>query len=221
MNDETSPGTSARRFASASMSPVSTTSTIFASIVLPMSGSSLALPSSGELGDRRGRVADPDRGAAVGADAKRLLAEDLGQVGQLVEPIGQIAVARERRDHPPIIGPHEPTTARRLADARDGLPPDLQRAREPRADGAGARRAARRRAGPGARDRRQLAGRHGQASPTRSPPSSRGSRCCTAPARRASGRPTSPASGGPSPRARSSCSRSTATSPTTRRTCPA
>ena len=46
MNDETSPGTSARRLASASMSPVSTTSTIFASIVLPISGSSFALPSS-------------------------------------------------------------------------------------------------------------------------------------------------------------------------------
>ena len=46
MKAATSPGTSARRFASASMSPVSTTSTIFASIVLPMSGSSVALPAS-------------------------------------------------------------------------------------------------------------------------------------------------------------------------------
>ena len=46
MNDATSPGTSARRLARASMSPVSMTSTIFASIVLPISGSSFALPSS-------------------------------------------------------------------------------------------------------------------------------------------------------------------------------
>ena len=46
MNAATSPGTWSRRFASASMSPVSTTSTIFASIVLPMSGSSFARPSS-------------------------------------------------------------------------------------------------------------------------------------------------------------------------------
>ena len=43
--------------------------------------------------------------------------------------------------------------------------------------------------------------------------------CCTASARRASGRRTSPASGARSPTAPSSCSRWTATSRTTRTTC--
>ncbi len=46
MNAMTSGGTSARRFASASMSPVSTIWTIFSSIVLPMPCSSLARPAS-------------------------------------------------------------------------------------------------------------------------------------------------------------------------------
>ena len=46
MNLTTSSGTSAFRFVSASISPVSTTSTIFSSIVLPIPESSLALPSS-------------------------------------------------------------------------------------------------------------------------------------------------------------------------------
>ena len=78
------------------------------------------------------------------------------------------------------------------------LPPDLQRAREPRADGARARRAARRRR-PRARDRRQLAGRHRASSPTGSRPSSASSTSCTARARRASARPTSPASAARSP----------------------
>ncbi len=46
MNVATSAGTSAFRFVSAWISPSSTTSTIFASIVLPMPCSSFALPSS-------------------------------------------------------------------------------------------------------------------------------------------------------------------------------
>ena len=46
MNATTSGGTSLRRFASASMSPVSTICTIFSSIVLPMPCSSFARPSS-------------------------------------------------------------------------------------------------------------------------------------------------------------------------------
>ena len=48
---------------------------------------------------------------------------------------------------------------------------------------------------PRARDRRQLAGRHGRRSPTGSRRSWRPSRCCTGRARRASALPTSPASG--------------------------
>ena len=81
------------------MSPVSVTSTILASIVLPMSGSSFALPGERELGDGGGGVADPRRRPPVGGDPKGLLAEDLRQVCELVEEIGQIAVARERRGH--------------------------------------------------------------------------------------------------------------------------
>jgi hypothetical protein len=42
----TSSGTVPRRFASASISPLSTACTIFSSIVLPIPGSSVALPSS-------------------------------------------------------------------------------------------------------------------------------------------------------------------------------
>ena len=43
-NWRTSAGTSARRFSSAAISPVSVSSTIFASIVAPMPGSSFAVP---------------------------------------------------------------------------------------------------------------------------------------------------------------------------------
>ena len=45
-NCVTSPGTSARRFSSAAMWPVSVSSTIFASIVPPIPGSSFARPVS-------------------------------------------------------------------------------------------------------------------------------------------------------------------------------
>ena len=145
-----------------------------------------------ELGDRRGRVADPRRRAPVGGDAKRLLAEDLGEVGQLVELVGEIAVARKRRDHAPIIG--RPGRAR-LADARDGLPADVQRARQPRADGARARRADRHRARPRARDRRQLARRHGRDRRRARGRASLGRGAAPSSARTASGRRTSPGSG--------------------------
>ena len=99
MNDATSPGTSARRLASASMSPGLDDLDDLRLDRLADVGQLLRLALERELGDRRGRVADPRRGAPVGGDAKRLLAEDLGQVGQQVEPVREIAVARERRDH--------------------------------------------------------------------------------------------------------------------------
>ena len=61
MNDATSGGTSAFRFVSAWISPSSTTSTIFASIVLPIPCSCFALPSSAscatEVGVSRIRAA--------------------------------------------------------------------------------------------------------------------------------------------------------------------
>ena len=216
MNEATSPGTSARRLASASMLSRLDDLHDLRLDRLADIGKLLRLAHDGELGNRGGRVADAGRRAAVGADAERLLAQDLREVGQLVEPIGQIAVARERRDHKPIIGP--PGRAR-LADACRRLPPHLQRAGESRADGAGARRADRHHARSDPRHRRQLPGRD---------------RCrCRCARRRARlGRGSAPAgqgraraglhrraSGGPSRRAPSSCSRSTATSRTTRRTC--
>jgi hypothetical protein len=61
MNVATSAGTSALRFVRAWISPSSTTSTIFASIVFPMSCSCFALPSSAscatEVGVSRMRAA--------------------------------------------------------------------------------------------------------------------------------------------------------------------
>ena len=45
-NCRTSSGTSARRFSSADIDPVSASSTIFASIVAPIPGSSFAVPAS-------------------------------------------------------------------------------------------------------------------------------------------------------------------------------
>ena len=98
-----------------------------------------------ELGDRRSRIADPRGSTPVGGDAERLLAEDLREVGEELQPVREIAVSGQGRDHAPIIGRGRWA---RLASARiatihratsDCLPPHLQRAREPRADGAGPR----------------------------------------------------------------------------------
>ena len=75
-----------------------------------------------------------------------------------------------------------PTRAARSSDAsRRRLPAHLQRAREPRADGACARRRARHRTRPRARDRRRLARRHRASSRTGSRPSSPGSTSSIAP----------------------------------------
>ena len=71
-----------------------------------------------QLGDGRGGVADPRRGATVGGDAERLLAEDLGEVREQVEPVGEIAVPGKGRDHVPIIGP---ARRARLPDARASI----------------------------------------------------------------------------------------------------
>ena len=98
----TSSGTSARRFSRAVIEPVSVISTILDSIVAPIPGSSFALPLQRQLGDGRARLADPRRRPAVGQHAEALLTEDLGDVGELVERVGNVGIPGERR-HPSII----------------------------------------------------------------------------------------------------------------------
>ena len=66
-------------------------------------GQLLRLAGERELRDRRRCLADARRGATVGEHAEALLAEDLGDVGEHVERVGDVRVARQRR-HPPIIG---------------------------------------------------------------------------------------------------------------------
>ena len=92
----TSPsGTCARRLESAAISPSSTTSTIFSSIVRADALQLLRRPRERHLRDRAGGLADPRGGATVGRDAKPLLAEQLGEVGQQVELVRDHAVARQ------------------------------------------------------------------------------------------------------------------------------
>ena len=95
MNSGTSPGTSSRRRVSACISPSSTTSAIFCSIVAPIPGSSFACPSSASCDGRR-RVTDARGGAAVGEHPEARLAEQLRQVGQQVELVGDLRVAGQR-----------------------------------------------------------------------------------------------------------------------------
>ena len=99
MNLTTSSGTSAFRFVSASISPVSTTSTIFSSIVLPIPESSFALPVERQLRDRAAGLADAGRSAAVGEHPEGVLALELAQVGQQLELLCELVVPRQRRSH--------------------------------------------------------------------------------------------------------------------------
>ena len=174
-NWRTSAGTSALRFSSADIEPVSVISTIFASIVAPIPGSSFAVPCERQLRDGRAGLADPRRRPAVGEDAESLLPEDLRHVGELVQRVGDVGVAGKRR-HPSIIGtsPSQPERADSADehDARSRLRPDLQRAGQRRAARARARRRARHEPRPRARDRRRFARRHGR---DRRPP--RGGAC--------------------------------------------
>ncbi len=103
-----------------------------------------------QLRDRARRLAHACGGAAVGDHAEAGLAFELQDVGQQLQLGGHIRVPGQRRSHA------GDDTA---LDADDGVPPHVQRAREPGADGARARRPRR----AGARDRRQLPGRHGRA----------------------------------------------------------
>ena len=167
----------------------------------------LGLPVERELRHGRRRLADPRGRLAVGVDAKEIGSFELHQVAEQLELLRELVVPRQFGHG----GDH------RRRHARHRLPADLQRTRESRRDAArAAGRSARGR--PGARDRRQLPRRHRRDRRPARVPSCRSSPCCTASARRASARPTSPASAARSTRAPSSSWRWTATSRTIRQT---
>ena len=91
----TSPGgTRSRSFASAWSSPVSVSSTIFPSIVPPIPGELGRAALERELGDGRGRLADARRGAPVGGEPEAVGAVELQQVGEELEPVRELGVAR-------------------------------------------------------------------------------------------------------------------------------
>ena len=169
----------------------------------------LRAPVERELGDRAPRLADPRRGPAVGGDPEPVGALELHQVGE------QLELRRERvrsAAGPPssrsYAAPMRATVCLPTYNELENLEPMVR---------ALARRAPGRR--PRARDRRRLARRHRRARRPARGRARRSSTSCTAPRRRASARPTSPASAARSPTAPSSCSRWTATSRTTRPTC--
>ena len=179
-------GTSPRRFVSACISPSSTTSTTFASIVFPIPGSVLRLAVERELRDRHGSLADPPRRAPVRDDLERLLLQDLREIGQEVELVRELAVPRQRLGHPAMIrrclGPS--SASRRTTSGRTS-------SRWWRRSAASSTRP--RTASSSSTTARPTAP---ERSPTGSPPSCRGSPCCTARRRRASAPPTSRASAG-------------------------
>ena len=111
-------------------------------------GQLLRLSLDGELRDRAARLAHALRRAAVGERPELVAALELEKVGQQVELVGDLGVPGKRLRH----------ARDDMQRAHPHLPADVQRAREPRGDGAGARRP-RPRGARGARDRRRLAGR--------------------------------------------------------------
>ena len=164
----TSPsGILSRSFWSAFRSPVSQSSTIFASIVAADPGHLRGRAVERESRNRRGRLPDPRCGAPVGGEAKGVGAVQLEQVGEVLEALGKVRVAREAL---PRRGPGRLLRlARHPGDdihrAAHHLPADVQRAREPGRDRPRARlrvrlRRARR---PHSRDRRRLPRRHRRA----------------------------------------------------------
>ena len=171
-------------------------------------GELLCAPVERELGNRQRRLPDPAGGAAVCDDLERLLLEDLGEVGEELELIRELAVAGQRLRHPAmILRCPERSSACPTYNERENLEAMID------ALGAFSTRP------PTACSSSTTALRTAQVrSPTGSPASARGCRCCTDRRRRGSARRTSPVSGGRSPRAPSSSSRWTATSRTTRRT---
>jgi hypothetical protein len=83
-------------------------------------GKLLRLPRKRELGDRDRGLADAAGRAAVGENLERLLVEDLGEVGEEIELVRQLAVAGQRLRHPAmILRCLEPSSAsRRTTSAR-------------------------------------------------------------------------------------------------------
>ena len=66
-------------------------------------GELLRLPVERELGDGQRRLPDPAGCPSVGDHLERLFLEDLGQVGEEVELVREVAVAGQRRGHPAMI----------------------------------------------------------------------------------------------------------------------
>ena len=154
-NSTTSGGIVLRRLVSASISPLSTIWTILSWIVAPIPGSSLALPSSASWATGPPRLAHARGRSAVGEHPEGRLAFDLQQVGQQLELLGHLRVARERRRHHGDDTGVRPVVCLPTYNERENL----------ERDGARARRARR----LGARDRRQLARTGPASSPTGSP----------------------------------------------------
>ena len=146
-------GTRSRRFASACISPSSTTSTDLLLDRLPDPWRSVAAARERELGDRARRLPDPPGRTAVGDDLERLLAEDLGQVGRggragrraprsgaASSPCGDDTDVPARGNpwfprEPSFEDGERPDTSYSTRATRGRLPAHVQRAREPRADG--------------------------------------------------------------------------------------
>src|SRR5262249_55881419 len=55
------------------------------------------------LGDRSGRLADPSRRPAIRDHAEALLPEELREIGQEVELVGELCIPGQRRGHALII----------------------------------------------------------------------------------------------------------------------
>ncbi len=92
---------------------------------LPDPLQSLRLAVERQLRHRRRRLPDARGRPAIGVDPERIDGIELEQVGEKLELLRELVVSRERchvSDH-------------RHADARDRLPADLRRARQPRAHG--------------------------------------------------------------------------------------
>ena len=211
--DEARRDTSPPACSSAFSVPVSRSSSTFAAIVSPTSGSSVSRPSSDRRIGRLAGLAEPRRRLAIGEHAVDDGAVQLVEVAEPVDDVGEIGVT-ERHDGQSYGGVRGapilclPATY----DERENLRAHGRRAGD---------RARRRRRSRRARHRRRLAGRHRRDRRRARARPARGCTCCTGPRRRGSAAPTWRLPLGARARLRRTCSRWTATSPTTRRRVPA